>query len=65
LGGCDSDKIIVIDDMFLQDATIAIEEWRRHLNLHGTLDKGRVLYLKNFLYSINMEEGNSILEHML
>ena len=34
-------------------------------NLHETFDKGRVVLLKNILFSIKEEEHDSLLDHLL
>jgi hypothetical protein len=56
-----------MDDMLpeVQIRDDAFTIWLTLWNLHETFDKGRAFFLKNILFSIEMEEHDSLLDHLL
>jgi hypothetical protein len=49
----------------VQDGKDAILMWENQLKLHETSDKGRAFFLKIKLFSIQMEESDSLQDHLL
>jgi hypothetical protein len=55
-------KMLVTDETLSQvwDVKDACIVWKWLWEMHGTSDKGRAFYLKNTLFSLQMEGGESI-----
>ncbi|KAH9315017.1 hypothetical protein KI387_023644, partial [Taxus chinensis] len=60
-------KLSVSDDMIpeVRNATVASTLWTSLKDKYQTLEKSRVLYLKNMLFFVKLEEGGSLSKHLL
>ncbi|KAH9330474.1 hypothetical protein KI387_002582, partial [Taxus chinensis] len=60
-------KLSVSDDMIseVRNATVANTLWTSLRDKYQTSEKSPVLYLKNMLFSVKLQEGGSLFEHLL
>ena len=61
-------KLLVTNEMLLEvqdDNDAFVMLWWNLLKMHETSDKGRTLFLKNMLFSMTMEESNSLQDRFL
>jgi hypothetical protein len=60
-------KLSVTNEMLpeVQDGNDAFVMWGNLWKMHETSNKGRVFFLKNMLFSIKMEEFDSLQDHLL
>ncbi|KAH9327587.1 hypothetical protein KI387_007765, partial [Taxus chinensis] len=60
-------KLSVSDDLIpeVRNATVASTLWASLRDKYQTSEKSRVLYLKNMLFSVKLQEGGLLSEHLL
>jgi hypothetical protein len=60
-------KLSVMNEMLpkVQDGNDAFVMWGNLQDMHETSNKGRAFFLKNMLFSIKMEEFDSLQDHLL